>query len=276
MYRVNHYLLSSYSDIIFVLQTAGIFLSFVYYTFCVVFIALVVMRTKSYYGFYRTDLPPPGGALIDDRFAYPIWFLMLHLVRLLTVPVFVMELQKLNRTPLSNFIFSFFIFLLVLDLVIIVGLVAMNSMTCNLGVFRNSLCDHPNTTEYCQVHWKLQPNLCVPPKVVNHTAEQCKLQPNPIYIRLYIFTAIFLLLDVVVSLFIYMLTYEGPLAYMFYVLEDETGEHSETDNEQEKQKDTITETYGDERDSHQGMVSLDPVNENPNNFASPKTTSIFV
>lgn len=209
----NHYLLASNGDFLFLFQLAGIGLAMLYGIVCLLFIVMVVMQSRFYFGFYRVDLPLHRGRFIDDRFTYPWWILMLDLIRIIAIPSVIWVFQGITLSLRRTMVHSLFCLLCWLDIGLILAIFVMECFFCNNGEFRNSLCDTPNITEYCLVHWQAQPDLCVPP-LQSSNITQDDLKSNPIYNKMLFFTLGFLALDFIISMFLWFLL-EGGITMTF-------------------------------------------------------------
>jgi len=204
------------SDFRALFYVGGLALSMLYAGVFIAYLMLVVMRTQFLYGIYRWDGGP--GPLIDDRYSYAWWFLMLNNLRVLALPGLIWVFQNLSVRVKALMVYAMFVLLSVLDFVLLMVWLIMQCFFCNNGIFRNGLCDTVDTTAYCGAFWKDQPDLCAPgadPPLV----AQCDLTTNPAYINLIYFTLGFFALDIIIALYLWIIrkiTYSMALSARMY------------------------------------------------------------
>ena len=161
----------------------------------------VHMQTNFLHGFYRPFLLP--GPFVDDRYTYPWYFLLFHNLRVAAIPGLIWLFYDLQGLVYSAVVSAAFNLLIVLDILLLLAVFVMGCFFCNNGVFRNGLCDTKNRTAYCEAFWKDQWEICEP-GADPPPLDQCDLSPNPAFNNFAYFLLGFLALDIVVSLYIWL------------------------------------------------------------------------
>jgi hypothetical protein len=193
----NPYVSFGNRDFLSVFGWTCVLLSVLYVAVYVAYLIVAVMKTDFLFGYFRPELLP--GPLIDDRYSVFWWFLMLNNLRILAVP----SLLWIFQSPGGRFKMFLaryaFMFVTLIDVVLIVTWFVFGGFFCNDGRFRNGMCDAPRD-RYCASWWTLQPDLC-PPSLVPPTLDST-IPKNPAYWQIIYFTAGFLLLDVFLSVYL--------------------------------------------------------------------------
>lgn len=198
----------SSSDFLGIALFGGFTLCLLYVSVFIAYVAQVVMGTNYYFGVYRTDLPPPG-PFVDDRYSYSWWFLMLDTVRVFVLPGLIWVFMDKRVRGKGFIIMLAFILLFIIDFFLVFSFLIMRCFFCNVGEFRNGLCDTVNRTAYCEAFWETNTDLCntgiTPPPIGSGN-----LDNNPIYSLLIQYTAAFWLLDFIVIIYLLLIRFIAP------------------------------------------------------------------
>ncbi len=191
------------ADSLSLLFAGAILLSALYVGVFMACLIKVHLQSNFLHGFYRPFLLP--GPYVDDRYTYPWYFLMIHNVRLAAIPGLIWIFHDLEGLIYSAIVSAAFGVLVVVDILLLVAVFVMGCFFCNNGVFRNGLCDTKNLTAYCEAFWKDQWEICDPGADPPLLA-QCDLSPNPAFNNFAYFLLGFLALDIIISLYVWLVT----------------------------------------------------------------------
>jgi hypothetical protein len=194
----NSYVTVNGKDVLRFFRILALLLSMLYVAVYIAYVVQVVMRTRFLYGYYRMDLKP--GPLIDDRFSWPWWFLMLNNLRIFASPGLIWIFQNASMRIKSVLVGWAFGILILIDIVLIVTWYVAGGFFCNDGVFRDGLCDAPRD-QYCQAWWTNQTDWC-DPSPIPPTLDGSSLPKNVMYWPLVNYTWGFLLLDIALATYV--------------------------------------------------------------------------